>query len=114
MGMVLVLFCIRVPARRLRSGMVEASISYRTSSGLHDTRCDRKCTSQLYLGPLNVALANWRSALGLPRLGNASVNKSIGEQWKCMNNKALHDYVQQMVNEGRGHELVNVRWELKP
>ncbi|MEU4416823.1 hypothetical protein AB0F74_26840 [Nocardia salmonicida] len=31
-----------------------------------------------------------------------------------MNNKALHDYVQQMVNEGRGHELVNVRWELKP
>ncbi|MFD3428598.1 polymorphic toxin type 15 domain-containing protein [Nocardia fluminea] len=51
---------------------------------------------------------------GLPRLGNRSVNYSIGTQWKGRNHDAVQQYAQDLVNAGKGNELMNVEWRLNP
>ncbi|UFS93413.1 polymorphic toxin type 15 domain-containing protein [Nocardia huaxiensis] len=46
--------------------------------------------------------------------GDRSVNKSLGSQWsKRRLSEPLREYVEEMVKNGQGDSLLNIRWELQ-
>ncbi|MFC8381548.1 polymorphic toxin type 15 domain-containing protein [Nocardia sp. NPDC057272] len=51
---------------------------------------------------------------GLPRLGDISVNSSLGSQWRGVKHDAIRAYAEDLVAAGKGNELVNVEWRLNP
>ncbi len=51
---------------------------------------------------------------GLPRLGDISVNSSLGSQWRGAKHDAIRAYAEDLVAAGKGNELMNVEWRLNP
>ncbi|MRH86187.1 hypothetical protein GFY24_01685 [Nocardia sp. SYP-A9097] len=50
---------------------------------------------------------------GLPKLGDAGVNSSIGSQWRGKRSRQLKAYAKQLVADGHGDYLMNVQWILR-